>query len=150
VGRLLQGRLEDAPNLTLNIGLRYDYYGVPYDGRGILGNPAGGSAGLFGISGTGFADMFQPGRLNGKLTVIELVGKNSPQPDKQLHQDVLEQLRPAAGLSWSLPWFGRDKTVLRAGYAISYIGAARLFNGVIPAAGDLPGTQLFVSPVFST
>jgi hypothetical protein len=138
------------PNLTLNIGLRYDYYGVPYDGRGILGNPAGGSAGLFGISGTGFADMFQPGRLNGKLTVIELVGKNSPQPDKQLHQDDWNNFGPAAGLSWSLPWFGRDKTVLRAGYAISYIGAARLFNGVNQQQESLPGTQLFVSPVFST
>lgn len=138
------------PNLTLNVGLRYDFYGVPYDGRGILGNPVGGSAGLFGISGTGFADMFQPGRLNGQLTVIELVGKNSPHPEKQLHKDDWNNFAPAAGLSWSLPWFGRDKTVLRAGYGISYIGAARLFNGVNQQQESLPGTQLFVSPVFST
>jgi hypothetical protein len=25
-------------------------------------------------------------------------------------------------LSWSLPWFGKDKTVLRAGYGINYQG----------------------------
>jgi hypothetical protein len=138
------------PNLTLNIGMRYDYYGVPYDGRGILGNPVGGSEGLFGISGTSFADMWQPGRLNGKLTVIELVGKHSPQPNKQLHKNDWNNFAPNVGLSWSLPWWGQDKTVLRAGYGVSYIGAARLFNGVNQQQESLPGTQLFVAPVFST
>lgn len=138
------------PNLTLNLGMRYDYYGVPYDGRGILGNPVGGSAGLFGISGTGFADMFQPGKLNGSLTTIELVGKNSPQPNKQLHKDDWNNFAPSVGLSWSVPWWGRDKTVLRAGYGMSYTGAARLFNGVNQQQESLPGTQLFVAPVYSS
>jgi outer membrane receptor protein involved in Fe transport len=66
-------------NLTLNLGVRYEYYGVPWDRRGLLGHlVGGGTAGVFGISGTSFADMYQPGRMNGSLTLVEFVGKHSP------------------------------------------------------------------------
>ena len=56
------------PNLTLNVGVRYDFYGVPWEKNGMHALPVGGSEGLFGISGTSFADMWQPGRLAGSLT----------------------------------------------------------------------------------
>src|SRR5207249_365284 len=39
------------PNLTLNLGLRYEWYGVPYDANGLIAAPKGGSGGLFGLSG---------------------------------------------------------------------------------------------------
>ena len=64
-------------NLTLNLGVRYEYYGVPWEANGKTAGLLNGSAGIFGISGTGFADLYQPGRNNGQLTQIRLVGKRS-------------------------------------------------------------------------
>ena len=58
------------PAVTLNVGVRYEYYGVPYDDHGFMAAPVGGSKGLFGLSGTGYGDMFQPGHLNGSLTTM--------------------------------------------------------------------------------
>src|SRR5438552_14724405 len=73
------------PNLTLNLGARYEYYGVPFDANGRAAAPVGGSNGLFGISGTSWADLYQPGISKGKLTAIQLVGKNSPNPNTSLY-----------------------------------------------------------------
>jgi hypothetical protein len=44
-------------------------------------------------------------------------------------------------LSWSLPWFGADKTVLRAGYGWSYPGnnLVNAVGGPETIAGSLPG-----------
>jgi hypothetical protein len=53
---------------------------------------------------------------------VEFVGKNSPNPDKLLYNNDWNNFGPSVGLSWSLPWGGRDKTVLRAGYGIAYQG----------------------------
>src|SRR5262249_46703454 len=69
------------PNLTLNLGLRYDFYGVQWEKSGMNASPVGGSAGLYGISGTSFADMWHPGVMNGQPTQLQLVGKNSPNPN---------------------------------------------------------------------
>ncbi|HEY2380569.1 MAG TPA: TonB-dependent receptor, partial [Terriglobia bacterium] len=131
-------------DLTLNLGLRYDYYGVPYEGRGMNAAPAGGQAGLFGISGTSPNDMWQPGHLAGQLSTLELVGKNSPNPGTLLYNNQWKNYGPAIGLSWDLPWGGKEKTVVRAGYGISYQGAASfnnylsLFVGANPGLSTLP------------
>ncbi|PYS38599.1 MAG: hypothetical protein DMG14_17075, partial [Acidobacteria bacterium] len=100
------------PSLSFNLGVRYDYYGVPYDGRGMIATPIGGGKGLFGISGTGYEALWQPGFMKGSLTTPEFVGKNSPNPNKQIYNDDWNNFAPAAGLTWSLPWLGKDKTVL--------------------------------------
>ncbi|MGH9938927.1 MAG: TonB-dependent receptor domain-containing protein, partial [Blastocatellia bacterium] len=65
-----------TPNLTLNLGVRYEFYGVPFEANGKTAGLVGGSKSLFGLSGTSFADLYQPGRLNGSLTQLQLVGKN--------------------------------------------------------------------------
>ncbi len=109
-----------TPNLTLTFGLRWEWYGVPFDPRGRTLALAGGSSSLFGISGTGFGDLFQPGRLNGALTRVEAIGPATAHPARQLYRDDYNNFAPSAGLSWSLPWFGRNKTVLRMGYGIGY------------------------------
>src|SRR5262249_42365463 len=127
------------PNLTLNLGVRYEYYGVPWDEKGLGGHLiGGGTAGVFGITGSNFADLYQPGHLAGALTAVEFVGKNSPQPGKQLYNDDWNNFAPAIGLSWNLPWFGKDKTVLRAGYGWNYQGGGRglALDGII---GGVPG-----------
>jgi hypothetical protein len=128
------------PNLTLNLGVRYDHYGVPWEKNGMQALPVGGTAGLFGISGTSFADMWQPGRLNGALTTVELAGKNSANPDRPFYKDDWNNFAPALGLSWGLPWWGKDKTVLRVGYAINYQGTVSVNHGLnVTSSGGNPG-----------
>jgi hypothetical protein len=127
------------PDLTLNLGVRYDFYGVPWEIQGRNAQPIGGAAGLFGISGTSFADMWQPGRIAGKPTELQLVGKNSDHPNTLFYNNDWNNFAPAIGLSWSLPWGGKDKTVLRAGYGINYQGAASFNAGLSLFTGNNPG-----------
>jgi hypothetical protein len=107
--------------LTLNLGVRWEWYGVPFENGGMMAAPVGGHFGLFGLSGNSFADWYKPGE-RGKLTTVEFVGKHSPNPNKLLHQNDWNNFGPAIGASWSLPWGGRDKTILRAGYGVAYQG----------------------------
>ena len=126
------------PNLTLNLGVRWDFYGVPYDRNGRTATLVGGSSSLFGISGRSFADLYQPGRMVGELTRIELVGPNSPNPSRKLHNNDWNNFAPAVGFSWRLPWF-QTTTVFRAGYMIGYErDALRLTDAI---SGDAPGLR---------
>jgi hypothetical protein len=97
------------PSLTLNLGMRYDYYGVPWEGHGLNGALTDPVKGLCGVS-------------CGGLTTVQLVGKNSPHPGRQLWNDDYNNFAPSVGFSWSLPWLGKERTVLRAGYGVSYTG----------------------------
>jgi hypothetical protein len=125
-------------SVTLNLGGRYDYYGVPYDANGKTAALVGGQAALFGISGASFADMYQPGRLNGSLTNVEQVGPNTRNPGKAVHAQDRNNFAPAVGLSWMLPWFKRA-TVFRAGYMINYErNSLRVVDAV---SGDAPGLR---------
>jgi hypothetical protein len=139
------------PNLTLNLGVRYEWYGVPYDANGLMAAPRGGGNGLFGLSGNGFADWFRPG-IRGELMAAEFIGKGSPNPDKLLYKNDWNNFGPAVGLSWSLPWFGKDKTVLRAGYGLYYTGifAGGGGLGFTSAVTQFPGvTQTATHPTTS-
>ena len=119
------------PDLTLNLGLHYEWFGVPWENQGLLGSPVGREKGLCGIS-------------CGALTTAEFVGKHSTQPDKLLYNDDWNNFAPSVGFSWSLPWWGKDKTVLRAGYGWSYTGrpvsGANSTNSITGVAGGFPGT----------
>ena len=126
-------------DLTINVGLRYDYYGVPYEQSGLNAVPVGGSAGLFGISGSSVADLWQPGRMAGQPTDLQLAGRNSPNPDALFYNNDWDNFAPAVGISWSVPWFGKDKTVLRAGYGINYHGAASYNAGLSLLTGNNQG-----------
>ena len=118
-----------SSNLSLNLGIHYEYFGVPYEGRGLAGRVVNGYAGLCGIG-------------CGALTTVELVGKNSPSPEKRLFNDDWNNFAPAVGFSYSVPGLGRS-TVLRGGYGISYTGAqikgAMGAGGLDAGGGTLPG-----------
>ena len=115
-------------NLTLNYGIHYEYFGVPYEGKGLAGAPVNREKGLCGIS-------------CGALTSVEFVGKNSPNPSRKMWGDDWNNFAPAFGLSWSVPWFGKDKTVLRAGYGWSYTGSSLSTVALSSVFGRaLPGT----------
>ena len=110
------------PSLTLNLGLRYEWLSVPVeaDGRG-LDWVGGGADGAFGISGNSFDALFKPGAGNvNNLARWEPIGPGTANPDRRLWNQDKNNFAPGIGLSWSLPWFGKDKTVLRGGYQLTY------------------------------
>src|SRR5262245_8506212 len=107
-------------NLTLNLGLRYDKFGVLYEANGILPNAVGGQAGAFGVSGTDFSALWNPNAAAGKVTEIELTGKHSPHP-KPFYPDDWNNFTPSVGFSYKMPWFSRS-TVIRGGYGVNYAG----------------------------
>jgi hypothetical protein len=116
--------LKVSPNLTLNLGVRYEWYGVPVEANGLGLGLVGGEAGLFGISGTNISSEFQPGLLQGSLTNVEQIGPRTPNPNTKLYNNSNLNFAPAVGLSWAVPGdnrvFGKGNTVLRAGYSMSY------------------------------
>src|SRR5437870_1646289 len=54
------------------------------------------------------------------MTQVQLVGKGSPNPNTLLYNNDWNNFAPVVGMSWSLPYFGKDKTILRAGYSVAY------------------------------
>jgi hypothetical protein len=125
--------------LTLNLGLRYEYYQVPYDKNGKTAATVGAQAGLFGISGTDESAMFRPGATGGSLSRVELIGPGTDQPGKQLFRPDRNNFAPAIGLSWALPWFGENKTIFRAGYSVGYERNSLRIIDVF--SGDQPGLR---------
>ena len=109
-----------SSSLTLNLGVRYELYAVPaeYTGRGAA--LSRGSGGIFGISGSSFADLFHPGQLNGAMTTIQPIGPGTANPDRRYFEGDHNNFGPAVGLAWKLPWFGKGKTIFRAGYGIGF------------------------------
>jgi hypothetical protein len=130
-------------NLTLNLGVRWEWFGVPYEGHGLMARPKGGN--VFGLSGSSFADWYKPG-VRGTLTEYEFVGKYSPNPDVPLFNNDWNNFAPAVGFSWSLPGL-RRATVLRAGYGVNYQGrlAGGDVLGVDINVGTAPGLNHFAS-----
>src|SRR5215475_409186 len=132
-------------DLTLNLGVHWDYYGQPWEASGLDARIVGNDeSALTGISCTS-----SPGTINftsqcSNLTQVQFVGKNSPHPGLgvNLKGDDYRDFAPAIGLSWNVPWFGKEKTVLRAGYGINYPGALRNFITVDNTVGTVPGINL--------
>jgi hypothetical protein len=125
-----------SSSLTLNVGVRYEFFGVPWEAKGLFAGAVGGNRGLYGISA-------------GSLTTVQFVGKNSPNSSVKVHKDDWNNFGPAVGLSWQIPWFGRGKTVLRAGYGVNYNGAPR-FNQLDSTVGIAPGSNLIRQPIPAT
>jgi hypothetical protein len=164
--------------LTLNLGLRYEYYGAPYLKGGFTSTAIDMGEGLFGMERNAdnpFANWMTPGAIfltgyggtNGgqtaatmlqcvsgqrqnanlplstcdptRLTTLEFVGPDSPNPNKSAFPSDKNNFGPNVGFSYQLPWFGEGKTTIRGGYSITYGGPGR--NGIDLDAilGGAPG-----------
>ncbi len=131
-----------SKNLTLNLGVRYEYYRPIYDSNGRAAALVGGSGSIFGISGNDFGAEFKPGANAGSLTKVELVDKNSPNPDHRMYSADHNNFGPAAGLSWRLPTgslLGNRSVMLRMGYSWAYEKITP--RHVDDASGSMPGVN---------
>lgn len=120
-GAYIQDDFKVRNNLTINMGLRWDYFGIPYEANGLMETFVGGAPSAFGISGNNFGALFHPGNENlNNLDALQLIGRRSPNPGVQPWAPIYHNFAPAVGLSWGIPWLGENKTVFRAGYGIAY------------------------------
>jgi hypothetical protein len=128
-------------DLTLNLGVRWDYFGVPYLASGLTNTAVGGGgAGGFGISGRDFSGWMNPG-VRAEVTTFEFVGKNSPNPDKTVYPNDLNNFSPGVGFAWNVPWFGEGRTTVRGGYQVTFQGGGR-YNTIQPLLAGAPGSTL--------
>jgi hypothetical protein len=135
-------------DLTLNLGVRYEKYGVPFIEHGLTVAPQGGGYALFGISGhDGFTNWMNPGPVGpgegvsdpALLTTLQFVGPGSPNASTSVWRDDRNNWGPAVGFAWQLPFFGEGKTSVRGGYQITYQGTVQV-NTLDSAIGNAPGT----------
>jgi Carboxypeptidase regulatory-like domain len=138
------------PDLTLNLGLHWEYYGQPYEHDGLAARVVGDEntflnvqcAGTPGVVGSNLLPNGSPNCTN--LATVQFVGKNSTNPNigVNLRGNDYKSFAPSVGIAWNVPWFGKGKTVLRTGYGIAYSGALRNFINVDSSINSVPGVTL--------
>jgi len=132
------------PDLTLNLGLRYEYYGTPFLANGMTVGLQGGGLSLFGVTGRNIGDWFPAKpvqRDDSYLTKQIFIGPGSPHPDAVMYNADYNNFGPAVGFSWQLPWLGRGRTVIRSGYQLSYRTIGNASNtGFGASLANVPGT----------
>jgi hypothetical protein len=140
-----------SKNLTLNLGLRWEYYGIPYNTRGITVSPVGGSDAAFGISGRSFDNFWAPPAVGSQgtntaagydpalLTSEQFVGPNSPNTGRGIYPNDMNNFGPSFGFSWQVPFWGEGKTTVRGGYQVTYQGGGR-FSTIEPVISSPPGS----------
>jgi hypothetical protein len=138
------------PNFTLNLGLRWDLFRVPYvqsgTGQYWTRGPVGGNADFFGISGRTFNEAFHNGgQTKGALTAITQIGKGSKYPDLGLWPSDRNNFAPALGFAWSPGFGGKDKTTIRGGYQIAYLLPGNSLSWVDLDNRTLPGSEYAAS-----
>ena len=120
------------PNLTLNLGLRWEYKGVPYEVNGQLSNLVGQDP---------------AGRLPSGGFVFQTVGKHSDNPHQPLYSEDYNNFAPRVGFNYS-PDFARGwlakltggpgRMSIRGGYGIYY---DRVFGNIVRNSSTNPPFQ---------
>jgi Carboxypeptidase regulatory-like domain len=138
------------PNFTLNLGVRWDLFRVPYVQSGTdhfwTRGPVDGNAGFFGISGRTFAEAFHNGgQAKAGPTAISLIGTNSKYPNLGIWPSDRNNFAPAIGFAWSPGFGGKDKTTVRGGYQIAYLLPGNSLSWVDLDNRTLPGNEYAAS-----
>jgi outer membrane receptor protein involved in Fe transport len=120
-GFYLQDAWKVKPNLTLNLGLRWEFQPSPINDNLVYTRT--GFAGLYGVSGPG--NLFKPGVFEGSLTQYRLVEQG-----ERAYKNRYQDFAPSLGFAWTPRLgsglrsriFGKDaQTVLRGGYSIAFV-----------------------------
>jgi hypothetical protein len=131
-------------NLTLNLGIHYEWYGMPYEKNGLAARVVGDTSSFLNVQcqGTPGVQIITDNCTN--LATVQFVGKNSSNPSVGTYVNGTDNnnFAPSIGFSWNVPWFGEGKTVVRSGYGISYEGALRNFITVDGVINTVPGINL--------
>jgi hypothetical protein len=113
-------------DLTLNLGVRYEYYGVPWASDGRTLRLQGGADNVFGIQPGGWnrwmnnREYVYSDTTPAPVSIYEFVGPGSPNTGRGAWNPDRNNFAPHVGFAWQLPWFGRGTTTLRGGYAINF------------------------------
>src|SRR5437867_9331115 len=132
--------------LTLNLGVRWDYYGPPWEKNGLTATLRDNGDALFGISGRSFADWLRAdGRTPAPQSELLFVGPNTPNPGLKVFPRDLNNFGPAVGFALNLD----NRTTVRGGYQLQYIGGDD-FSGIEGIIGNPPGSIFFAQYVGDT
>jgi len=134
------------PNFTLNLGVRWDLFRVPFVQSGTgeywTRGPIEGNTGFFGISGRSFGEAFHNGgQTKGTATAISLIGTGSKYPNLGMWPSDRNNFAPAIGFAWSPGFGGKDKTTIRGGYQIAYLLPGNSLSWVDLDNRTLPGNE---------
>lgn len=133
-GIFFQDNWRVTPRLTLDLGLRWEYFGRPFEVNGFLSN---------GFLKTSAGVQTETDILSGGavgLRDLRLLTIGPDRPQAFYHAD-RNNFAPRLGLAYRPSLFGMDHTVVRASYGIFY---DRIFNNVFGNARNSPP---FVLPV---
>jgi len=130
------------PDLTLNLGLRWDYFGVPYLDNGMTVGLEGGGSAIFGPTDNydnWFAPIERGDEATGSLVTLQSIGPGGENSGIPLYPKTYTNFGPALGFAYEVPWLGQGRTTIRGGWQRSYISMAGNFQYVEAAAGSSPG-----------
>ncbi|HEX2272150.1 MAG TPA: TonB-dependent receptor, partial [Pyrinomonadaceae bacterium] len=123
----VQDQWRARSNLTLNLGVRWDYMGVPTIPNG-LAIQLTDHRHVFGVSG--FGNLFNPTAPAGAAPAIGTLDFVSGDTGKGLYNNDWNNFAPFFGFAWSpafnggigkLLFGGEGKSSIRGGYSISYL-----------------------------
>ena len=123
----VQDQWRARSNLTLNLGVRWDYMGVPTIPNG-LAIQLTDHRHIFGVSG--FGNLFNPNAPAGAAPAIGTLDFVSGDTGRGLYNNDWNNFAPFFGFAWSpefdsgigkLIFGGAGKSSLRGGYSISYL-----------------------------
>jgi len=132
------------PDLTLNLGVHWEWYGQPYEHDGLAARVVGDQNSFLNVTCPGTPGVIGSATGCSNLTQVQFVGKNSTHPNigVNVQGNDYHSFAPSLGLAWNVPWFGKGKTVLRTGYGIAFEGALRNFISVDSAINTVGGINL--------